>query len=149
MTLSADLTNRKAALERLYEALRAMQPSLAEDERETLDGLGEQLSRFETARGQEQEASEITLRHLAFVHHVLGTPYDFRKAFADNEIPAGPAPGKADPAPLRWKLLGFDIGYPLGVPASALTAKATWIDYFSRFGFNVFTFKPGSCVSWL
>jgi dihydroorotate dehydrogenase len=38
-------------------------------------------------------------------------------------------------------LLGYDVGYPVGVPASVLTAKASWVDFFSRYGFNVFTFK--------
>src|SRR5205085_2457229 len=45
------------------------------------------------------------------------------------------------PTPALWTVLGFDVGFPLGVPASVLTSTARWIDYYARCGFNVLTFK--------
>jgi dihydroorotate dehydrogenase len=33
------------------------------------------------------------------------------------------------------------VGFPIGVPASVLTATAEWIDYYARRGFNVLTYK--------
>lgn len=41
----------------------------------------------------------------------------------------------------RWMLMGIEIGYPIGIPASVLTANSRWIDYYSRHGFNIITYK--------
>lgn len=73
----------------------------------------------------------------------LPVVYNFQAAFEDNV--AGPwdrfpdgdgvTPGR------RWTLLGADIGYPIGIPASSLTVNARYIEYFARQGFNVLTYK--------
>ena len=39
------------------------------------------------------------------------------------------------------KLLGFPVGIPFGVPASALTSNPTWIKFYADRGYNVLTFK--------
>lgn len=43
--------------------------------------------------------------------------------------------------PKNWRLLGREVRFPLGVPASGLTANSRWVEYFSRRGFNVITYK--------
>ena len=40
-----------------------------------------------------------------------------------------------------WQVLGYDVGFPIGVPASVLTATSDWIEYYGRNGFNVLTYK--------
>jgi dihydroorotate dehydrogenase len=40
-----------------------------------------------------------------------------------------------------WRLLGRDVRFPIGVPASGLTQSSDWIEYFARRGFNVLTYK--------
>jgi len=97
----------------------------------------------------EAEGLEVELRAFCYRHELPEAlaeggrpqPYDFKRAYAENAKPMGTPPNQVRLSETRWKLLGYDVGYPLGVPASVLTAKAAWIDYFSRYGFNVFTFK--------
>jgi dihydroorotate dehydrogenase len=52
------------------------------------------------------------------------------------------------PTPALWSVLGFDIGFPIGIPASALTVTARWIDYYARCGFNILTFKTVRSKAW-
>ena len=97
----------------------------------------------------EVDACELALRRFCFrfrLSAVLAAagvphPYDFQGRFSENASPADAPPARPAKATSGWRLLGFDVGYPLGVPASPLTAKLPWIDYFSRHGFNIFTYK--------
>ncbi len=41
----------------------------------------------------------------------------------------------------RWKVLGFDVGFPVGIPTCELTSSADWIEYYARQGFNVLTYS--------
>jgi dihydroorotate dehydrogenase len=43
--------------------------------------------------------------------------------------------------PPVWTVLGRKVAYPIGVPASVLTATAAWIEFYARYGFNVLTYK--------
>jgi dihydroorotate dehydrogenase len=69
--------------------------------------------------------------------------YNFFAGFQANS--AGPwdltraRPGSG--TPVAWELMGLPVRYPLGVPASGLTANARWVGYFARRGFNVLTYK--------
>lgn len=40
-----------------------------------------------------------------------------------------------------WRLLGREIGIPIGIPASTLTVNSEWIGYLAQNGFNVLTYK--------
>lgn len=40
-----------------------------------------------------------------------------------------------------WHLLGFQVGFPIGVPSSELTATPDWIEFYARRGFHVLTFR--------
>ncbi|MBW3546814.1 MAG: dihydroorotate oxidase [Actinobacteria bacterium] len=63
--------------------------------------------------------------------------------FQNSRSPLGPLVFFERPrAPdRRWVVLGRQVGFPIGVPASVLTANSWWIWYFSRNGFNVLTYK--------
>lgn len=50
--------------------------------------------------------------------------------------PRGPAPAVG-----AWKVLGFDVGFPVGIPSCELTCNADWIEYYARKGFNVLTYR--------
>lgn len=43
--------------------------------------------------------------------------------------------------PAVWSVLGFDVGFPIGVPASVLTSTPKWIEYYARLGYNILTYK--------
>ncbi|HWN73497.1 MAG TPA: tRNA-dihydrouridine synthase [Solirubrobacterales bacterium] len=75
----------------------------------------------------------------------LESIYDYNRPFSENyggpshELEAPPAEVLEDA--LDWHLLGQKIAYPIGVPASPLTASADWIGALARQGFNVLTYK--------
>ena len=77
----------------------------------------------------------------------VDVPYPIYNFFAGfDENADGPWDSAvARPAPFRTPtsstLMGMPLGYPIGVPASGLTANARWISYFAQRGFNVLTFK--------
>jgi dihydroorotate dehydrogenase len=58
-------------------------------------------------------------------------------AFDEEPLPDGLLSGEDWP----WELLGRRIGYPIGVPASPLTANADKVSKLARQGFNVITYK--------
>lgn len=41
----------------------------------------------------------------------------------------------------RWNVLGFNVGFPIGIPSCELTSSADWIEYYARQGFNVLTYS--------
>ena len=47
-----------------------------------------------------------------------------------------------------WRLFGKDVAFPIGVPASVLTATADWVGYYARCGFNVLTYKTVRSQAW-
>ncbi|MBF6172104.1 hypothetical protein [Nocardia blacklockiae] len=81
---------------------------------------------------------------LASEHGIELPAYNISKGYFDNaQYPLSSVPPSrptTDPA-RRWSLLGHQIGFPIGVSSSALTANSLWIYYFARHGFNVLTYK--------
>ncbi len=76
-------------------------------------------------------------------HHLLFPAYRINEEyFLNAAVPCGPlVPRRPRVDNRSWMVLGKRIGFPIGVPASVLTANAQWIHYFSRNGFNVLTYK--------
>jgi dihydroorotate dehydrogenase len=73
--------------------------------------------------------------------------HDFWFNFADGPrdgVP--PMPATAPVLPTR--LLDFEVGFPLGVPACALTPHAAYIDYFAARGFDLLTYKTVRDRAW-
>jgi dihydroorotate dehydrogenase len=76
----------------------------------------------------------------------LDSAYDYEKPFSENRkegprVELDPAPDEVFALDARRELLGFPVGYPIGVPASPLTASAVWIKALADQGFNVLTYK--------
>lgn len=46
----------------------------------------------------------------------------------------------ADP-PGSWTVLGFEVGFPVGIPTCELTSTANWVEYYARQGFHVLTYR--------
>ena len=69
--------------------------------------------------------------------------YNFFVGFDENA--AGPWDSTPIPeipeSPVAWTLMDIPVRFPIGVPASGLTANSRWIRYFARRGFNVLTYK--------
>lgn len=55
--------------------------------------------------------------------------------------PLPPVSAEVVDADANRQLFGMPIGYPIGVPASPLTANSTWIALCASQGFNVLTYK--------
>lgn len=76
-------------------------------------------------------------------HHIRFPAYDILDEYFSNVtspcfpvvLPRPQVTGR------HWTLFGQRIGFPIGVPASVLTANAAWIHYHARNGFNVLTYK--------
>lgn len=113
--------------------------------------LLERADAHETMSPQRRQELAVDIRRLCYLHDLpevlalSGVPlvYNFAKQYAENY------PGPWDRIPdrggvtrgRRWSLMGLEIGFPIGIPASVLTANARWIDYYARQGFNVITYK--------
>lgn len=69
--------------------------------------------------------------------------YDHLQDLAENEEgPWAPTLPERPQVPGRkWRLLGKDIGLPIGIPASVLTMNAAWVAAHAQNGFNVLTYK--------
>lgn len=83
-------------------------------------------------------------------HHIRFPAYDILDEYFTNVT----APWGTDVLPRprvqgrSWSLFGRRIGFPIGVPASVLTANAKWIHYFASNGFNVLTYKTVRSRAW-
>jgi dihydroorotate dehydrogenase len=152
--MSETMTKTDAPLRRLAQRLGHRRDALPADrpnERQLWDELTQLLPEDEQIRSlssEDQEALRLELERFCFVHgwdEVLREsgivhPYRYREGFpqqppdAPLEVPLAEFPGS-------WSLLGHEIGFPIGIPASVLTSTAKWIDYFAKHGFNVFTYK--------
>ncbi len=76
--------------------------------------------------------------------HGVRTPsYDVLRSYRDNlATPVGPRlPGRPRAGDRRWRVLGRDVGFPLGVPACVLNGGEEWVRYHARNGFSVLTYK--------
>jgi dihydroorotate dehydrogenase len=116
--------------------------------REELSRLLPAALRLVDLSAGEQESLRVELERLCFVNdwdEVLRSsdivhPYRFRQGFP-QEPPELFLDAPIVDFPRSWSLLGHEIGFPIGIPASVLTSTAKWIDYFAKHGFNVFTYK--------
>ena len=72
--------------------------------------------------------------------------YNYRDRYP-QEPQAGSASQVLPTVPWRT-LLGRPVGFPLGVPASVLTADSHWVRFFASRGFNVLTFKTVRSREW-
>lgn len=84
--------------------------------------------------GRQRDAAEVGLR---FPIYDVKRSYDYNAALPWQ----GTAARRPEAPSARWSLLGRQIGFPIGVPASALTGSASQIVALAQSGYNVLTFK--------
>ncbi len=76
--------------------------------------------------------------------HGLRTPaYDVLRSYRENlATPVGPRLARRPRAgDRRWRVLGRDVGFPLGVPACVLVGGEEWVRFHAGNGFGVLTYK--------
>ena len=76
--------------------------------------------------------------------HGLRTPsYDVLRSYRENlATPVGPRLARRPRAgDRRWRVLGRDVGFPLGVPACVLVGSEEWVRFHAGNGFGVLTYK--------
>jgi dihydroorotate dehydrogenase len=80
---------------------------------------------------------------LLAAHGVRTPSYDVLGSYRDNlRTPVGPRLAERPRAgDRRWRVLGRDVGFPLGVPACVLTGGEEWVRFHARNGFSVLTYK--------
>jgi dihydroorotate dehydrogenase len=76
-------------------------------------------------------------------HHLRFPAYNILDEYFTNAVvPCGPKILPRPKVPGRnWSLFGMPVGFPIGIPASALTANAEWIQRFANNGYNILTYK--------
>jgi dihydroorotate dehydrogenase len=69
--------------------------------------------------------------------------YDVLGSYRDNlATPLGPRLAERPRAgDRRWRVLGRDVGFPIGVPACVLNGGEEWVRHFARNGYSVLTYK--------
>ncbi|GAB3302935.1 diguanylate cyclase [Geodermatophilus aquaeductus] len=80
---------------------------------------------------------------LLAAHGVRTPSYDVLGSYRDNlTTPVGPRLAERPRAGnRRWRVLGRDVGFPLGVPACVLNGGEEWVRFHARNGFSVLTYK--------
>lgn len=75
-------------------------------------------------------------------YQLLFPAYNILQPYKANRVgPWGPLVANRPRSSARWTLLGRSVDFPIGVPASVLTANSRWISYWSSNGYNVLTYK--------
>jgi dihydroorotate dehydrogenase len=69
--------------------------------------------------------------------------YDVLGSYRDNlTTPVGPRPAERPVAGgRRWRVLGREVGFPIGVPACVLNGSEEWVRHNARSGYSVLTYK--------
>jgi dihydroorotate dehydrogenase len=80
---------------------------------------------------------------LLAAHGVRTPSYDVLGSYRDNlATPVGPRlAGRPRAGDRRWRVLGRDVGFPVGVPACVLNGGEEWVRFHARNGFSVLTYK--------
>ena len=112
-----------------------------------------EFSRWKTGDKKDFSSEEIwLLRRSAYrygifdllpQHGIAPVPYEIEARFELEAQPKGYASAHQIKPILRrpTKIAGFPVDYPLGLPASVLSANHKWIDFYARRGFDILTYK--------
>ncbi len=75
--------------------------------------------------------------------HGVRTPsYDVLRSYRENlTTPIGPRLPERPRTGRRWRVLGRDVGFPVGVPACVLVGGEAWVRHHAGNGFSVLTYK--------
>jgi dihydroorotate dehydrogenase len=83
------------------------------------------------------------LQPLLAAYDLASPPYNYLEDFEENAVKPWSPSIEHERAPVAagWRLLGSDVGFPLGIPASVLTTNARWVAHYAQRGFNILTYK--------
>jgi hypothetical protein len=129
--------------------------SLPRYDRILREGLGSELRALllDDAGGLDDDAATDKLNHvirllldndMAPLLAAHGIPYPRYPSKTNGSGHVGPDLWDTPVEPVlepRWRLLGFDVGSPIGIPACELTSTADWIEYYARQGFHILTYR--------
>ena len=144
----------RGQLDDLPEAFLAGVTRFARPPQPELDALAAAARRLagRLAAGDADEADlPLLTRVLFFAGHggslaacgVRTPSYDVLGSYRDNlTTPVGPRLAERPVAGRRrWRVLGREVGFPVGVPACVLNGGAEWVRFHARNGFSVLTYK--------
>jgi len=99
----------------------------------------------------------LSLHALPFPRYPIGSdPQVSDNGLDGPQVAIWDQPLKPEHSTGGWNVLGFDVGFPVGIPACELTSNADWIEYYARMGFHLLTYRtvrnrptPGSPYDWV
>jgi dihydroorotate dehydrogenase len=146
MTMTVRPTVRETTV--LLKGLAEIRDTLSPEMREQADRLLRGERNIHELSGPDHEAYHVALQRFLFVNDQgsilqragVSHAYNLRAGYpqAPQSVNGGATSSLLDE---RWTLFGRPLGFPIGVPASVLTADSRWLAYFAQHGFNVLTFK--------
>lgn len=137
---------KEAGAHPALDAASAEASSAADRVANEFDGIRKQLSSGEISPSAAlHRAVGVCVReqffHLLIAHGVPHPTYNYLAPYKSSALPWDRARRRLASSAPSWKVLGFDVGFPIGIPSSVLTANADWVAYYAACGFNVLTFK--------
>jgi len=97
----------------------------------------------------------LSFHRLPYPHYPIGEQQGTDGVTAPGVMMWDPAP-VPEASPRAWKVLGYEVGFPIGIPSCELTRDADWVESYARKGFHVLTYrtvrntpKPGSAYDWV
>jgi dihydroorotate dehydrogenase (NAD+) catalytic subunit len=84
-------------------------------------------------------------------HGGLLPSFNIYQPFSFENSPFGAQDRSSDDVFLKRRptlIGGFRVGYPFGVPASALTGTSQWVNFYAKRGFDILTYKTVRTREW-
>jgi dihydroorotate dehydrogenase len=142
--------DRQLALLQLSRETLAHPDVLRVDLREDAARAAQSVRNITNSRGVESALNELSrCYYLSGEQQVLtrlGLPIlGYNPSFDLGANASGPWMPQPDTRPVsyghKWRVLGFDLGLPIGLPASVLTLNSKYVQFYASSGFNIITYK--------
>lgn len=148
---SASIVNRLADLLKSLDGYELLSNDVRDEVNRIVPGGAQGLHRLDddaVARALFQVVNVFRRRRLEPVLSLHQLPHPRYPLGAEAPTSGEPPPVMmwdplrgVEPAPGGWKVLGFEVGFPIGIPSCELTCNADWIEYYARKGFHVLTYR--------
>lgn len=143
------VADRLADLLRSLDGYDALSPGVGEEIRNILSGGIASISELgpdAVAGALFEVVKALRSRRLEPVLSLHNLPHPRYPVGVGDAAPAVGPPLWEAPVGLHspgggWTVLGFDVGFPIGIPSCELTRNADWIEYYARKGFCVLTYR--------
>lgn len=117
------------------------------------DAITDLWARVVTILQRRELEPALTVHGLPYPRYPVGQS---EKSYDTPQVRVWDPPYIPDATPKSWNVLGFDVGFPIGIPSCELTANADWIEYYALKGFHILTYRtvrnelrPGSPYDWV